>query len=154
MKTLPALPGAISVLASGLVTLLVWATVGSWAALGALLLLVANWVAGPDRQVVATATVALFVALPCAWLAGSGLPLSPPAPRLQDNTTAHQLGGLAVWMLCVAVWLDVSGRRGLDDDGEGREGREGSEGSQASEPDSPTTDLGRNQEPLTRRTRR
>ncbi|MEO7268146.1 MAG: hypothetical protein ABIW49_02940 [Knoellia sp.] len=145
MKALPALPGARPALASGLVTLLVWATVGSWAALGALLLLVANWVAGPDRKVAATATVALFVALPFAWLAGSGLPFSPPAPRLQDNTSAHQLGGLAIWMLCVAVWLDISRRRELHDDAEGTED---------SEPESRTTDLGHNHEPLTRRTRR
>lgn len=90
------------------VTLLVWATVGPWAAIGAAVLLVWDVWAAPSRKVLTTATVALLVALPVVWLLGSSLPLSPPTPRLQDNVAAHQLGGLAIWMLAVAVWRDIS----------------------------------------------
>lgn len=90
------------------ICLLVLVTVGVWAAVGAAMLLVWDRLLAPGRKILATATVGLLVALPFVWLVGSGLPLSPPSPRLQDNVAAHQLGGLAIWMLCVAAWLDTS----------------------------------------------
>lgn len=72
------------------------------------MLLLWDLVAGPSRKVLATASVVLLFALPLVWLFGSSLPLSPPSPRLQDNVAAHQLGGLAIWLLFVAAWRDVS----------------------------------------------
>lgn len=97
-----------SVLGGVVVTLLVWLTVGKWAAVAAAVLLLWDVVAAPSRKVLATASVALLVALPLVWLLGSSLPLSTPSLRLQDNVAAHQLGGLAIWMLFVAAWRDVS----------------------------------------------
>lgn len=98
------------------VSLLVWVTVGAWAALGAAVLLVGNLLVSPSRRILATSAVMMFVALPLVWLLGSTLPLSPPSPRLQDNVAAHQLGGLALWMLFVASVHDVSFLKGSDDD--------------------------------------
>ena len=87
-------------------SVLVWLTVGPWAAAGALVLLVADWVLTPAHKVLASAAVALFAAIPLVWLLGSTLPLASPVPRIQDNPAAHQLGGLAVWTLAFAAAVD------------------------------------------------
>ena len=57
-------------------------------------------------RLLSLAAFAAMVLVPLTWFAGSGLPLSPPAPRIQDNTLAHHVGGLAVWLMFVAVVLD------------------------------------------------
>ncbi|EAP99252.1 hypothetical protein JNB_03750 [Janibacter sp. HTCC2649] len=98
------------VLGAGILACLVWLTVGIWAALGAVLLLVWDRWISPGRKVLANATVVLFVAIPVVWLLGTGVALNLPSQRLQDNVAAHQLGGLAMWMLCVAVLLDLKPR--------------------------------------------
>ncbi|WP_353953642.1 hypothetical protein V6K52_09605 [Knoellia sp. S7-12] len=104
----PSRPRLRTALGCAAITVLVWATVGGWAALGAGALLVYDRVFAPDRRFLATATVILLMAIPVVWLLGSSIPLDSPSTRLQDNTAAHQLGGLAIWMLCVAAWLDIS----------------------------------------------
>lgn len=103
--TRPSLP---SLVGSVVVSLLVWVTVGVWAASAAVVLLVWDQLSAPGREVLANAALGLVILIPVVWLLGSTLPLSPPSPRLQDNVAAHQLGGLAIWMLCVAAWRDIS----------------------------------------------
>lgn len=85
----------------------VWFTVGWIPALLALALLVADRVVRPGSHVLATAGVVLLVCLPLVWFLGSSLPLYPPAPRLNDNLLAHQLGGLALWTLFLAACVEV-----------------------------------------------
>lgn len=57
-------------------------------------------------RLLAVAALAATVLVPIMWFAGSDLPLSTPAPRIQDNALAHQVGGLAVWLMFLAVVLD------------------------------------------------
>lgn len=85
----------------------VWFTVGWIPALVTLALLAAERVVRPGSHVLATAAVVLLVCLPVVWFLGSALPLYPPAPRLNDNLLAHQLGGLALWTLFLAACVEV-----------------------------------------------
>jgi hypothetical protein len=74
----------------------------------------------PDRPVVASAAVVCLVALPILWFVGSSLPFTPAAPRIRDNTWAHQVGGLAVWLLFIAAWKDRHATPPRADDDEER----------------------------------
>lgn len=109
--------GARAVMLWALVaTVAVAVTVGPLAAtLVAALLLAERARAG--RHVLANAAVVALLAVPVAWFAGSSLPLVPPAARLQDNDWAHQIAGVAVWLLFLAAWSDrrPSPPGGLDD---------------------------------------
>lgn len=60
----------------------------------------------PDRHVLATGAVVALVLVPVFWFLGSDLPLTPPAPRIQSNTLAHHVGGLAVWLLFLSVMME------------------------------------------------
>ncbi|KGN32687.1 hypothetical protein N802_17155 [Knoellia sinensis KCTC 19936] len=90
------------------VAICVWGTVGWLPAIVVLVLLVAERVIRPGSHVLSTAAVVLLAAIPVAWFLGSSLPLYPPAPRLNDNTLAHQLGGLAIWTLFLAACVEVN----------------------------------------------
>lgn len=89
----------------------VWVTVGPLAAAVVAGLLVIHRLLLPGRRVLATAALIGFVLIPVVWFVGSGLPLSPPAPRIQDNVLAHQVGGLAVWFLFIAVMDETRASR-------------------------------------------
>lgn len=80
-------------------------TVGPVAAVLVAVLLLADR-ARTGRHILANAAVVALLAVPVAWFAGSSLPLVPPAARLQDNVWAHQVAGLAVWLLFIAAWAD------------------------------------------------
>jgi hypothetical protein len=58
-------------------------------------------------------TVALLVvvAVPLLWFAGASGDFNASAARIQQNVLAHQVGGLAVWLLAVAVFRDVAATR-------------------------------------------
>lgn len=98
--------GAPYAVASALAALGVAVTVGVPVALVVLALLAMNRVVGPQRRLLSTAAVVVLAVVPIAWFAGSSLPLSPPAPRIQDNELAHQVGGLGVWLLFLAALFD------------------------------------------------
>lgn len=84
----------------------VWVTVGWVPSLLMVGILLSQRFVLPDRPVVASAAVVGLIALPIVWLVGSSLPLTPAVPRIRDNTWAHQVGGLAVWLLFLAAWRD------------------------------------------------
>lgn len=88
----------------------VWVTVGWIPALVALVLLGGDRVLWPGRRVLATAAVVLVAAVPLAWFLGSSLPLYPPSTRLNDNLLAHQVGGLAIWVMFLAAVVEVRPR--------------------------------------------
>lgn len=88
----------------------VWFTVGWLPALVVVALLVIERVVRPGTHVLANSGVALLVLVPIAWFLGSSLPLFPPATRLNDNLLAHQLGGLAIWILFLAACVEVRPR--------------------------------------------
>lgn len=81
-------------------------TVGTVPAVLAMGILLADRYVFPDKRLVASAAFGALVVLPFVWFLGSSLPLMPPAPRIQDNTWAHQVGGLAVWLLFIVPWVD------------------------------------------------
>lgn len=83
----------------------VWASVGAGAALVAAMLAALELV-WPGRRILATAALIALILVPLVWFAGSDLPLSPPAPRIQDNALAHHVGGLAVWLMFLAALLE------------------------------------------------
>ena len=84
----------------------IYFTVGTVPAVLAMGILLADRYVFPDRRLVASAAVGVLVVLPFVWFLGSSLPLMPPAPRIRDNAWAHQLGGLAVWLLFISPWVD------------------------------------------------
>lgn len=90
----------------GAAALAVWLTVGLVASVAAGVLVALQRLGPQERRIVATAAVIAMMLLPVAWFAGSVLPLFPPATRIQENSLAHQLGGLAMWLLFLAVVLD------------------------------------------------
>lgn len=91
----------------GIAVLAVLATVGvpAAAAVGVLLALDQYW--GGRRHVLADAAIAGLCLLPVVWFLGSSEPLFPPAPRIQDNPFAHQLGGAVLWLMALAVLTDL-----------------------------------------------
>lgn len=86
---------------------LVWWTVGPVAAGGVLAVLVLDWVVLPGRRVLAFASVTAMLLVPVAWSGGSLMPLWPAVARAKDNLIAHQVGGLALWLLFLTVVVDV-----------------------------------------------
>jgi hypothetical protein len=96
----------VGVAALGVAVLL---TVGWAPALLAVGILLLDRFVLPGRHLVATCAVVALGCLPILWFAGSSLPLMPPSARIQDNTWTHQMGGLAVWLVFVAAWIDRAG---------------------------------------------
>ncbi|WP_427383067.1 hypothetical protein [Janibacter sp. G56] len=92
---------------AALAVVAVWATVGPAPAVLMGGLLLAHWWAGPKRRLLSTAAVVLVISLPVLWFLGSSVPLTPPATRISDNLVAHQAGGLAIWTLFLAAWVEV-----------------------------------------------
>lgn len=83
----------------------VWWTVGPIAAGVVAGLLAIDRFVFPGLPVFRIAAVAVMGLVPFAWFAGSTLPLFPAVPRIQDNVLAHNVAGLAVWLLFLgALW--------------------------------------------------
>lgn len=83
----------------------VWLTVGPIAGLvTALVVTVDRW--RSRARVLPLATMSALVLVPVAWFQGSRVPLTSPGPRVLDNTLAHHVGGLAVWLLFLAALVE------------------------------------------------
>jgi hypothetical protein len=91
--------------------LAVWATVGPWAAAAAAVIGVWHVVAPPPPRRLLTVALVAVVAVPLLWFAGASGDFNASAARIQQNVLAHQVGGLAVWLLTVAVLRDVAATR-------------------------------------------
>lgn len=81
-------------------------TVGAPAAVAVTLLFLLDQYWGGHRHVLADAAILGLLLLPAVWFLGSSEPLFPPAPRIEDNAAAHQIGGAVVWLLALAVMTD------------------------------------------------
>ena len=86
--------------------------------------LVGGWIVGAASLVVGAAlggrqrgpgvldvAVLTAVLVPVAWVAGSEVPMSNAALRVQDNVLAHDVALLAVALLGLGVWLATETRR-------------------------------------------
>lgn len=89
------------------VSLSVLATVGGLAACVVGSLLILDLVSRRSQHLLANAALVALLLLPAIWFIGATGPLYPPAPRIQANTLAHQIGGAAVWLMALAVVVET-----------------------------------------------
>lgn len=54
--------------------------------------------------------------VPVLWFVGSGLPLWPPPPRIQENWVVHEAAGLTLWLLFLSVMTEWYAKQGRRDD--------------------------------------
>lgn len=110
LRRIPPARLLVLVVLLGVIAAAVWFTVGPLSAVAAPLIVAVDRRISAERRLLATSAVVALTLVPVLWFVGTGLPLTPPAARIQDNVLAHEVGGLAVWLLFLAVLLDRGDR--------------------------------------------